>query len=161
MRTRFRCCAKPAKEGLHWGPEAKAFIRSEVPGHGEFLDLVVTWGIEVCFMGKPSHWGSGRGCRAARTRSGFGHGFGGSGIFVRGEVVEDGHGASLQFRYTHLLDVSGRDLPATAPLMIHGAINAPALRPATKVCVPHDPKGAFTTGRSPRRDRPVGGSDWL
>ena len=45
---------------------------------------------------------------AAGTKpaSSFAHGFGGSGVLVCGEVVQDDDGSRLQFRDQHLLDVS-------------------------------------------------------
>ena len=41
-----------------------------------------------------------------------------------------------------------------APLMTQGAIISPAVRPAMKVCVPHEPKGASMTSLSLRGAHP-------
>ena len=51
--------------------------------------------------------------------SGFAHGFGGGGIPVRGEVVQDDNGARFEFWYQHLFDVGGKGLT------IHRALDDP------------------------------------
>lgn len=82
------------------------------------------------------------------------HGLGGVSILMRGEVVQDNDGSGFQFWGQYFFDVSREGGPSIAPLMTQGAIMASEDRPAMKVWVPRDPKGASMTSRSPRCDHP-------
>lgn len=76
-------------------------------------------------------------------------------VFVCGEVVADHDRSGLNFWYQNLADVGCKASPSIAPVMTQGAMRLWWVRPAMKVCVPHAPKGAFISNRSPRRQRPL------